>query len=963
MSRRTLFSIWLQGQREKLGLSLDSLSERLDCTADELRTIEAGRAMPGKEMAGRLADFFEVREEERPVFILFASSDLDADTDFEASDLAGDETPWRHRETPPNNLPAQVTSFIGREGEVDKVAALLRRPQTRLLTMTGPPGIGKTRLSQEVGARFLEESLFEDGIFFVPLAPITEPELVAGAIGQTLNVKETSGQSPLESLKEFMRDRRMLLVLDNFEQIVPAGSVVGELLGACEGLKALVTSREALHIYGEQVFFVPPMELPRKDSVPTAETLEQWEAADLFMQRARAARPDFAVDDEGARTIGEICRRLDGLPLAIELAAARASILSPLGILSRLDNRLKLLTGGSRNLPPRQQTLRSAIDWSYDLLDEDEGRLFRYLSVFVGGCTLEAAESVVSNSHEGARPAMDLVSSLLDKSLLKQEEGVDGEPRFMMLETIREYGLERLAESGEETAVRRAHALYMVQLVEAAEPHLTSAARAPWLARLDAELDNIRSGLAWSQTAEGDAELGLRLAGALHWYWYWRGYIIEGRKWLGQALGHSGNYNLSVRARVLFAAGRLAHVAGEDDASPLLEECITLSQLEGDEVTLAYAGVILGLIAVMNDTAKDTELCRRSVDRFRHIGHNWGLAYALADYADAEYYLGNSDAGDRLYFESLQICRELNDGWGIAAALAEMGRDRLRRGDFDKARSLLEEALGLERLEKDRRSIAHSSRSLGIVAQHQGDYARALRLYEESLLLYKEVGARQHTAAALRSLADLMQYQGDYSAAIAFYQESVRVPVTDSRVAGLCCAGLARIASIYSEWESAAQFFSAANSLGGDVFAVLAQILAYLEYEQYLSTVRAKLSQDAFAEAWAAGSDMSPADIDLLAEQLRIRVQLKESILDQQPQSAATVAQKSPGTVNYPGGLSRREAELLQLVALGLRNAEIASRLFLSPNTVRAHLYSIYAKINVTSRTAAARFAMENNLV
>jgi predicted ATPase/DNA-binding CsgD family transcriptional regulator/transcriptional regulator with XRE-family HTH domain len=951
MSRRTLFSIWLQGQREKLGLSLDSLCERMGCTIEELRTIEAGRAMPGKEMAGRLADIFDVPEDERPAFILFASSDLDAETDFEASDLAGDETPWRHRETPPNNLPAQLTSFIGREGEVEKVAGLLRRPQTRLLTMTGPPGIGKTRLSQEVGARFLEDSLFEDGVFFVPLAPITETELVAGAMAQTLNVKETSGQSTLESLKEFMRERRMLLVMDNFEQIVPAGAVLADLLGACEGLKALVTSREALHIYGEQVFFVPPMELPRKDNMPTAETLEQCEATDLFMQRARAARPDFAVDDEGARTIGEICRRLDGLPLAIELAAARASILSPLGILSRLDNRLKLLTGGSRNLPPRQQTLRSAIDWSYDLLDEDEGRLFRHLSVFVGGCTLEAAEAVATYPPGAARPAMDLVSSLLDKSLLKQEEGAEGEPRFMMLETIREYGLERLAESGEEAAVRRAHALYMVQLAEDAEPHLTSAARAPWLARLDAELDNIRAALAWSQMEGGDAELGLRLAGALHWYWYFRSYITEGRRWLDTVLAKGDRTQPTVSlAKALLGAGRLAeHYLDDSAAIPLLEESIPIWTMEGDKKSLAYTLMWLVQSVGKQREGRKLHLVDEAIALFRQVDDKWGLASALDKSAVAAFVTQDYDRAMVLTEESLNLYRELNDKWYIAYELGQAGQVALYLRRYPEARAYLKDALAIDVEVGDKWNMAWLMRGLGNVAHLEGGLNEAVNYYEESRILYRQVLDKARMAAVTRSLGHVYQLQQSYSLALSAHREAIAIyrEIGDAWGVRRGIASIASLAVVLHQYELSAILFAAA-ARPGEINLVTTSIVDYDHYLRHLEQTRAHLNHDRFETLLVKGSAMS------LEEALGASHELK---------LPAPQAQIPTKTTQYPAGLSKREVELLRLAAVGLTNAQIAERLFLSIHTVRAHLYTIFSKIGVRTRAAAAHFASENGLI
>jgi predicted ATPase/DNA-binding CsgD family transcriptional regulator len=851
-------------------------------------------------------------------------------------------------------LQTQLTSFVGREGEVEKVAALLERLQTRLLTMTGPPGIGKTRLSLEVATRFLESTQFEDGVFFVPLAPIADPALVAATIAQTLNVKETSGQMPLETLKEFLRDKKLLLVLDNFEQIVPAGPMLGELLLACEGLKVLVTSREALHIYGEHVFHVPPLELPRKETQPTAETLEQSEAAELFVQRAQAARPDFVVDDESAPIVGEICRKLDGLPLAIELAAARANVLAPLGILSRLDHRLKLLTSGARDLTPRQQTLRGAIDWSYDLLKEDERSLFRHLSVFVGGCTLEAAEAIANAEGSASRTLLDLISSLLDKSMAREEEGADGQPRLIMLETIREYGLERLAESGEEGAVRQAYALYLVELAEQAEPYLTSAARAPWLARLDAELDNIRAALAWSLTEGGDAELGLRLAGALHWFWFFRSYITEGRRWLDSILSVPANKTRTVaRAKALTAAANLArpHRAFAQ-VKALSEEGVEIWREAADGAGLARALTLLGVGKIQHDDQVGLVDIRQSVDSLREIGDKWHLAFTLDLLSDYD----KPDLSEALYEESLLLYRQIGDKWGMANELFELGREALVQGNFDKARLQLEEAILLGTNVWDKWSNAHAIRMLGMVNQFEGNYALAETLFQRCVEMYREVGDMQRAASSYRSLGDLAYRMQNYQRSAAFYEQALDIYGQSGAqdLSVTCLAGLAQLAVVHGQWEMAAQYFGSVEAWPIPLRSRITNP-EYIEYERVVSLVRDRLGQAAFDEARRKGATIKHEQAILDAHELS---QLLPPTLSHDEKPARQVSAPV-----YPAGLSRREVELLRLVALGLSNAEIALRLFLSPNTVRAHLYSIYSKIGVTSRTAAAHFAVEYGLI
>ncbi|MFQ5794790.1 MAG: BTAD domain-containing putative transcriptional regulator [Candidatus Bipolaricaulia bacterium] len=491
----------------------------------------------------------------------------------------------------PNNLPIPLTRFIGRDKERAVVQVRLLDEEMRLLTLTGPGGTGKTRLGLQVVADLIDH--FEDGACFVDLAPISDPGLVVSTIAQTLGVKEAEGRPLLDILKASLRGKQMLLVLDNFEQVVAAAPQVVELVAACPQLKVLVTSREPCHVRGEHVFPVPPLALPGSDGKrPLAiERLTQYEAVRLFIERAVAVKPDFAVTDENAPAVAEICIRLDGLPLAIELAAARIKLLSPQALLARLGNRLKLLTGGARDLPACQQTLRDTIDWSYDLLNTGERTLFERLSVFVGGGTLEAAEAVCigADNLELKMDILDGLASLVDKNLLRRKEQADGEPRFLILETIREYGLERLEASGESEAIRRTHADYYLALAEQAEPKLEGPDQRMWLDRLEVEHDNLRAALVWFEQ-NGEAEAELRLGGALWGFWHMRGYLSEGRRWLEGALakGEDRDVSASVRAKALHGAGVLTHEQGDyERATVLYEESLDLRRELGDKPGVA----------------------------------------------------------------------------------------------------------------------------------------------------------------------------------------------------------------------------------------------------------------------------------------------------------------------------------------------------------------------------------------
>src|SRR5215210_6575880 len=446
-----------------------------------------------------------------------------------ASELPSEFPPLRTLESFPNNLPLQATPLIGREREVEAVYGRLRSPQMRLLTLVGPGGTGKTRVGLQVAAELVED--FEDGVFFVPFAAITDPALVAPTIARVLGLSEGGARPPEELLEGYLRERQTLLLLDNLEQVLESAAVLDRLLSSAAELKILATSRTPLGLYGEYEFPVPPLSLPNPESLPPLEELADYEAISLFLERARAVKPEFSLTEENAPAVVEICARLDGLPLAIELAAARIKLLPPQVLLDRLGNRLQLLTGGARNLPERQRTLRNAIEWSYGLLDEGEKMLFGRLGVFSSGATLEALEAVCDAEGDLPTDVFEGASSLLDKSLLRQEEGAGGEPRFVMLETIHEFANVKLEESGEAEELRRLHAEYFLALSEEAEPGLKGQEQELWLERLEPEHNNMRAALSWV-IARGESELGLRLADALWRFWWMGGYFDEGRRWL-----------------------------------------------------------------------------------------------------------------------------------------------------------------------------------------------------------------------------------------------------------------------------------------------------------------------------------------------------------------------------------------------------------------------------------------------
>jgi len=665
------------------------------------------------------------------------------------------DVPSKRPEIRPSNLPMQRTPFVGQKREVAGAKELLLRQDVRLLTLTGPAGIGKTRLALEVAGELADH--FSAGVFFVPLAPVGDPGLLASAIAQPLGLRETAGQTLLEALKEHLRDSLrspMLMLFDNFEHLASAAPMMAELLATGPHLKVLVTSRAALHVYGEQEFPVPPLALPDARSLPSPEALSAFSAVALFVQSAVAVKPDFEVTKENASALAEICARLDGLPLAIELAAARVKLLSLSAIRARLEDRLQLLTGGARDLPARQQTLRGALDWSYDLLSPAEQKLFRRLSVFVG-CTLEAAEAVGDTKRDLGLSVFDGMASLVDKSLMQRNERGEGEPRFVMLNTIREYGLERLAESGEEAPTRRAHAAYCLVLAEEGASERDQADRTQWLDRLETEHDNLRGALEWL-TRSADASWGLRLGAALFRFWETREHLSEGRDRLAKILSLPGAAaRTEARARVLFAAGVLAGEQGNyASADALTSESLEIARELGDKWGIA---VSLNALAVLardrGDVAASRSLSEESLKLWRELGDSVTVARSLSNLANIVTLQRDFALARSLHGECLAIFRGLKDRTGAAWSLNHQGDAARELGDADAARALFDESLAEFRELGDRWGIAGSLTDLGNLARDQGDYARSHSLYEESRTIFQELGHKRGVARLLESFA------------------------------------------------------------------------------------------------------------------------------------------------------------------------------------------------------------------
>lgn len=856
--------------------------------------------------------------------------------------------------------PLPVTSLIGRDEEIAALRLGMLSATTRLITVTGPPGVGKTALALHLAHELADR--FEDGAIFVPLDLIREADQVPAAIARALALRETPDRTVAESVQDHLAARHVLLVLDNFEHVIDAAPFVADLLTSCTDLVVLVTSRAPLRIRAEQQFPLEP--LPTGDSGGNGADATASPAVALFFARARAVRPSFALDSANAADVAAICAALDGLPLALELAAARVALIPPREIAGRLTHRLALLTGGYRDLPTRQQSLRAAIAWSYDLLSQEDRLLFRRLGIFLGGCTVEAVDAIAVMGIDPPPPALRGLASLVETSLLGRDERTGGEPRFAMLETIREFALEQLTIERELGDLQSLHAIYCLNLAEVAATSFGGPDQSARAIQVQAEYGNLRAALSWT-LAGGDLDIGLRLAAALGWFWRMQGSWTDGQDWLDRALALSRGASSSLRTRLLWEAGALAVARGDlAGAETRLAESLDLAREIRDARSVAKALLGLGDVAhFRGDIPAAEALHRQALDVARRAGDQWSLSQTLGRLMIAtKLREGDLAEAQRLGEEGLAVARAAGDRATAAWLCFRLGWLAMARGEIEPGRRWFEASLRDYDQVDDRLGVPDALMGLGELARMEGDYALAGTLYADALLRYRQSGDQREIAvAALINLGFVALHHGDTQAAMAHFRQGL----VQVRGRGhwawvtLVLTGLGGVAACAEEPERALCILAAANALrpAGSILDAADQ----REYERYLAAARVLLDEGAIERAWAAGQAMPLEEALIFAQSTPLREPLDAP--PPAPVAVPVATEPEPASASPRRDLTARELDVLRQIAAGQSNSQIAAKLVVSRRTVEHHLANMYAKIGARGRVDAAAYALRHGLV
>ncbi|MDQ6673486.1 MAG: tetratricopeptide repeat protein [Chloroflexota bacterium] len=857
-------------------------------------------------------------------------------------------------------LPAQPTPLIGRATEIAAVRQLVQRDDVRLVTITGTAGIGKTRLA--VAAASELHACFPDGTLFVDLSSISDPTRVLVAIAQSLGLLEVTPLSAAERLRDVMADHARLLVLDNFEQVLPAATDLAGLLGETNHLKLLVTSRTPLHVRWEHVFETPPLELPDLNELRSADltALGHIPAVALFMERADAAGSTMQLSTANAHAVAELCVRLDGLPLALELAATQTRHISLETLVARMDHRLDLLAVGAVDQPERQRTLRDAIGWSYALLSVAQQAVFRRLGVFVGGISLEAARAVVASDGDPADMLPSLVA-LADKHLLQRDlsSRPDGEPSFRMLATIREYAREQLHKAGELLRFEYQYATHWRDVAEQAQAQLRGPTQVDWLNRLDRERINLEAALTWSDRND-EIELGVRLAAALSWFWYLRGGDRSGaRAWLERFASRSASLvsTAVARANALSAAGLIAQYQLDLPAALVLQDAaLRLGQeLHSSQVTAMALGRLAHLSLFRTELPKGDNLASTSYEQYRELNDRWGMAFALGTRGLIARSQGRTEDATGYLQQSLKLFREEGDRWGIAHVMLGLGQLALHRGNAAEAAQCWEERLRLSREIDNQTGVAHTLDLLATLARQSDDYERARRGFEEALVIKRKIGDRQATAWALQGVGELALMRGELRVAYAHLRESLLLRRDIAEQPGLVpsLAAFARLAARLGRPARAVRLAAAAAALRkavGPTLAVQHYSVGVLPAEAApllpeVERVQRRLGPAQRARAWDEGSAM-PLD-QAISEALGLETELP-----------------GPGQRRDPlqSELTRRERQLAALLARGCSNREVAAALVITEGSAHVQVVRLLNKLGLHSRAQVAAWAVTQNL-